>query len=91
MNSNTEMKRHSSGFMSVFISLTMLFFGLLTALFLLHAVFGIFMFVAGFAGFIVAGMGGYRYLKADNEAEKLGAMTWVAAGLALIVVRFIIF
>jgi hypothetical protein len=85
------MKHHNSSFMSVFISLTMLFFGLLVALFLLKMVLGAFLFFAPVVGLVIAGMGGVRYVKADTEAEKLSAMKWVAVGLGVILVRIIIF
>lgn len=73
----------SSGIIGMFIGLTVLFFVLLVALFLLKIVVGAFFLFAPVVGLITAAYGGYRYWQADAEADKLKAMTIVAAGMGI--------
>lgn len=73
----------SSGIIGMFIGLTVLFFVLLVALFLLKVVLGLFFFFAPLLGLVTAAYGGYRYWQADEEGDKLKAMTIVAAGMGI--------
>jgi len=82
MTQNAKVNK-SSGIIGMFIGLTVLFFVLLVALFLLKIVVGMFFFFAPVVGLITAAYGGYRYWQADTEADKHKAMTFVAAGMGI--------
>lgn len=73
----------NSGIIGVFIGLAVLFFGLLLALFVLKTILAIFFALAPVAGLALTAYGGYRYVNADAEGEKLQAMKIVAGGLAV--------
>lgn len=73
----------SSGIIGMFIGLTVLFFVLLVALFLLKIVVSAFLIFAPVVGLLTAAYGGYRYWQADSDADKLKAMTIVAAGMGI--------
>ena len=82
MTQNAQTQK-SSGFISIFIGLTVLLFALFVALFFLKVVLGLFFFIAPVAGILTATYGGYSYWQADSDADKLKAMTLVAAGMGI--------
>ncbi len=73
----------SSGIIGMFIGLTVLFFVLLVALFLVTAALKVLFFFAPLLGLVTAAYGGYRYWQADEESDKLKAMTIVAVGMGI--------
>ena len=82
MTQNAKVNK-SSGIIGMFIGLTVLFFVLLVALFILKVIVGAFLIFAPVVGLITAAYGGYRYWQADTEADKLKAMTIVAVGMSI--------
>ena len=82
-------KSNGSGIIGVFIGLALLFFGLLLALLVLRILLKIVFALAPLAGLAIAAYGGYQYMQADQERERLGAMKIVAVGLGVAVLGLI--
>jgi hypothetical protein len=85
----THAQRNGSGIIGVFIGLALLFFGLLLALFILRVLLKIVFALAPLAGLAIAAYGGYQYMRADVQDEKLDAMKIVAVGLGVAVLGLI--
>jgi len=90
-SNHTHVERNGNGalIIGVFIGLAILFFGLLLVLFILRVVLKVVFALAPLAGLAIAAYGGYRYMQADLESERLEAMKIVAVGLGVAVLGLI--